>query len=332
LKEFLFFYFKKMRKNLPKLSAAAIHDNAVRRTSYLTQLDNIPHLKHEGYFGRHSASWKLYREPIVLLGGIRALLLQIAHPAIADGVNRYSNFQEDALDRGRRTFMAMAKIYFAEADVARQTAIKLHTIHSYIRGTCVEKNGQVRNYCANDPDLLLWVLATLIDTTFLVFDTISPGKNEEVKTRFYEETRTTALLMGIPSTVYPPTLSEFNTYFQRMLEQELGVDDTSMALAAAILDNRYSSKKLSTALAVGFLPTSLTDAFGLEATPAVNRRFQRLIKRVKMVYSLIPTYLRFAPAWHQAHFRVAKAEGRRAKSLGRFYNWLSKKVAIPLGI
>lgn len=321
-----------MRKNLPPLSAAARQDNARRRVRFLTQLEAIPDMGVKGFFGPGSASWELYREPLVMLGGIRALLLQIAHPAIADGVSRYSNFQEDALDRGRRTFIAMAKIYFADAATARQTARQLHTIHSYIRGTFVNHKGDRRDYCANDPDLLLWVVATLIDTTYQVFDTILGPQSEETKQQFYRESKTTALLMGIPEDFYLPTLSEFQAYFSRMVGEELRVDDTTMKLANAILDNRYSSRRLATALAVGFLPEKLIRDFEMEDTPKVRRRFGRIIKITKTIYPLLPKYVRSAAAWHQAHYRLARQEGRSPALLGRFYAWLAKKMHVPLGI
>jgi uncharacterized protein (DUF2236 family) len=321
-----------MKKHFPPLSKEAAADNKVRLAKFNDLLEGIPHKGMEGYFGPNSASWALYREPWVLIGGIRALMLQIAHPAIADGVHRYSNFQEDALDRGRRTFMAMAKIYFAEAEVARKTAVQLHHIHSFIRGTYVLKSGAKKDYCANDPDLLLWVLATLIDTTFLVFDLLHNGMETSLKHQFYEETKVTAQLMGIPEEKFPPTLEDFNAYFKKVVDEELTVDLTCRQLAQAILDNRYSSKRIATALAVGLLPSTLSAALDLEDGPRVHRRFHRLIRRVKWTYKLIPPYLRYAPAWHQAHFRLAKDEGQRTKLLGHFYQWLSKKMHIPLGI
>ncbi len=318
-----------MPKELTKAEKA---DNAQRRQQFLRRLQAVPDRGVAGFFGPDSASWQLYREPVVLLGGIRALLLQIAHPAIADGVNRFSNFREDALDRGRRTFMAMAKIYFGDAEVARRTALQLHTIHSFIRGTYLPKQGPTVSYCANDPNLLLWVLATLIDTTYLVFDTIQGPLSENMKEQFYRESKTTALLMGIPEDLYPPTLADFQQYFSDTVAQELYINETTMQLATAILDNRYSSKRLSEALAVGFLPKKLIDDFHLKDMPKVRRRFGRIIRLARAFQALTPRYLRTAPAWHQAHHRLARSEGCSPKYLGRFYVWLGEKMRIPLGI
>lgn len=315
-----------------ELTQAEKTDNALRRQRFLQQLGHLPDFGVSGFFGPGSASWQLYREPVVLLGGIRALLLQIAHPAIADGVNRYSNFREDALDRGRRTFMAMAKIYFGDAETARQTALQLHTIHSFIRGAYTDKEGKSISYCANDPELLLWVLATLIDTTYQVFEAVKGPLPEYMKVQFYKESKTTALLMGIPAAYFPPTLDDFRNYFSKTVAEDLHVNDTTMQLAAAILDNRYSGKRLSEALAVGFLPKKLIAAFHLKDTPKVRRRFDRVIRIARALQALTPLYLRTAPAWHQAHYRLDKNEGRSPKWLGRFYVWLGEKMHIPLGI
>ncbi len=321
-----------MKKTIPNLSEADKKNNALKKEAFLLQLSQIPHQGTAGFFGPHSISWQLYREPLVLVGGIRALLLQIAHPAIADGVQRYSNFQEDALERGKRTFMAMAKIYFGDVEVAKKTALQLHTIHSFIKGTYKDQKDNIKSYGANDPDLLLWVLATLIDTTFLVFEKIKGILSTQQKQQFFEEAKTTAFLMGIPENSFPANLQEFNHYFSHTIKNELRVDETSLSLARAILNNRYSSKRISEALALGFLPEKLIVAFELDLSKTTSKRFKRIIKRIKFFYFLFPAYLRYAPAWHQARFRMAKAEGRRGKLLGRFYHWLSKRMRIPLGI
>src|SRR4051812_46054784 len=98
-------------------------------------------------------------EVILLLGGGRALLMQLAHPQVAAGVADHSGFAEDPYGRLRRTLDATYTIVFgteAEADlVARQ----LFAVHERVTGP---------DYRANDPELLMWVHATLVDTALRV--------------------------------------------------------------------------------------------------------------------------------------------------------------------
>jgi uncharacterized protein (DUF2236 family) len=89
----------------------------------------------EGYFGPDSATWEVYRESVFLLGGVRALLLQVAHPAIADGVARFSNFQTDAFGRAFRTFLAMGTLYYGNRAQAESVCQRLERIHTSITGS-----------------------------------------------------------------------------------------------------------------------------------------------------------------------------------------------------
>lgn len=281
-----------------------------------------------GYFGPESITWQLYREPVFLCGGIRALLLQVAHPSVADGVARFSNFKSDPFGRGYRTFKAMATIYFGSKTQAEQTAKQLWRMHSSIKGVVPGA------YSANDPDLLLWVLATLVETTLQVYRRIPlPGLSVDWPTRFYEESKITARLLGIPEGIYPPDLQAFEQYFQSMLSGGLlGSHANCREVALAIVQHRKAPKKLAILLASGWLPSSLCTRLGIPVHPDDFRRLDRFLRRFSCVYRLIPKALRWSPAYHQARFRIAQASGNAPSNSGRFFNWLGKRMKIPLGL
>lgn len=288
----------------------------------------MPHTNTLGYFGPHSATWLLYREPLVLLGGIRALLLQVAHPSVADGVARFSQFQSDPFGRGYRTFAAMAQIYFGSSTQAEQTAQHLSRMHSGIRG------GIPQTYSANQPDLLLWVLATLTDTTLWVYGQMPmAGLPPDWRVRFYEESKVAARLLGIPEEVYPPDLAAFEAYFQGMLSGGLlGGHPVCQEVAQAILRHPRTPTKMALRLAAGGLPPVLCQRLGIEADVHSEARLSRFLKRFFRVYRLIPKALRWNPAYHQAQYRVARAAGKPTSLTGRFFHWLSKRMAIPMGL
>ncbi|MCE7925672.1 MAG: DUF2236 domain-containing protein [Haliscomenobacteraceae bacterium CHB4] len=312
-----------------------------------------------GYFGPDTITWHLYREPIFVLGGVRALLLQIAHPAVADGVARYSGFQADPFGRGYRTFAAMAMIYFGNRKQAEATAQRLWRIHSAIRGTypisdcglriadSTTPESAIRNpksairnpqseipYSANDPDLLFWVLATLTETTLQVYERL-PFLNlpPDWKERFYEESKIAAHLLGIPDSAYPPDLQSFYCQFKEILNGELpGSTATCREMAQAIVRHPRAPKKWAALFAAGWLPASLCSRLGIEAGENPEIRLEKWIRRFGRVYCLIPVWLRYNPAYHQAQYRIAKANGKAPTPAGRFFTWLGRRMKVPLGL
>ena len=259
-------------------------------------------------------TWKLYREPFILLGGMRALLLQIAHPAIAEGVKLFSNFHEEYLHRAHRTFSAMATLYFGDTRQAMKTARRLYQMHSMIRGTVTFKNNgheYAKKFTAKNPELLCWVLATLVDTTLIIYEKLYTPLSIEEKEQFFQESKTTASLMGIPLEKYPKDLFHFYQYYHRMLRSDqLDVGDTAIQLSKIILRPPYFGQRLLLNMAAGSLPSKFAQAYGLKQTRKSIRRFERLIWISKFIYKIMPRSLSLAPPYHQAQYRVLKSNKR----------------------
>ena len=115
-----------------------------------------------GLYGPGSEAWRLNREAMLLLGaGPRALLLQIAHPAVAAGVDDHSDFRADPWRRLAGTLRSYLTIVYGSTGAARAEIRRLNTLHRGITGP---------GYAARDPDLSLWVHATLVDSTMAVDD------------------------------------------------------------------------------------------------------------------------------------------------------------------
>ncbi len=309
----------------------------------------------EGYFGPNSVTWQLYREPIFVLGGVRALILQIAHPAVADGVARYSGFQSDPFGRGYRTFAAMATIYFGTKKQADETAQRLWRIHSAIQGqystpdsrfqtpdsrlqTSDSKlqtpNFKLQTYSANDPDLLLWVLATLTDTTLQVYNRLPfLDLPPDWRERFYEESKVAARVLGIPDEAYPPDLQAFEKYFSEILNSELlGSSPTCRDMAQAIVQHPRAPKRWASLFTAGWLPAPLCERLDIDAGENPELRLEKWVRRFGRFYRFLPGWLRYNPAYHQAKYRIAKAKNESPTLAGRFFHWLGKRVKIPLGL
>jgi len=112
--------------------------------------------------GPGSISWRVNREAALLLGGGRALLMQVAHPLVAAGVAEHSDFQRDPLARLNRTMELSLALTFGSREEVRAAARQINRTHERVSGI---------GYQALDPELLLWVHATLIDSALLSYRT-----------------------------------------------------------------------------------------------------------------------------------------------------------------
>jgi len=222
-----------------------------------------------GMFGPDSEAWRLDREAMVLLGaGPRALLLQIADPAVAAGVDEHSNFREDPWRRLDGTLRSYERIIYGSTSAARGEIRRLNALHRGIRGT---------GYDARDPVLALWVHATLIDSTVVANDAWLGPLPRERAARFYEETLPIARAFGVPAAMLPGDLDAFDDYIAERLAPGGGVEvtDTARELAVTILHPPLPGVLARLPLdpraygwtlwpAIGLLPATVRDQYGLK--------------------------------------------------------------------
>src|SRR4051794_6004331 len=136
-----------------------------------------------GLFGPDSLTWRVNREGALLLGGGRALLLQVAHPSVAAGVAQHSNYREDPFGRLYRTLDTVTTVVFGSTAEAKEAAARLHRIHTRVKGET--EDGAA--YVATDPTLIMWVHATLVDTSLLVYETYVGPLSQAEREQYYEE-------------------------------------------------------------------------------------------------------------------------------------------------
>lgn len=281
----------------------------------------------KGYFGPESMTWLIYREPTIILGSMRALLLQIAHPYIAKGVAMYSNFEKDTIGRAHRTFLSMVRIWFGDISTANNSARRLHNIHSMIRGQMVwetEDETIVNPFCANDPDLLYWVLATLIDTSLVLFEKTVRKLTSKEREQFYEESKITAQLMGIPLSEYPENLYQFYIRYNKVLnDNTLQLLNEGTKIKTALFKTPYPIRRINEILAEGFFPEPVKKIFGFKPGKTI---LNGIIFLAKITTRLMPNDLRFPPHYHQAKYRLALSDRRRPRLIEKIHYWISTHI------
>lgn len=232
----------------------------------------------------------LASEPLVGLAAGRALLMQLAHPAVARGVAEHSDFADRPLARlfGTLDFLLIAT-YGTPEQVGR-IAAKVRGIHTTVRG---------EGYSGNDPDLQLWVNATLIDSALHVHERLMRGDDPGFAEAYYRQARIVADVLGCPLESQPADLAAFRAYMAGTLA-ELRVTATAREVADAVLWPRrlralvpaHAVFRLVTA---ALLPEELRDQFGLPWTPARRRAASALLRTAALTHRLTPAPLRRPP-------------------------------------
>lgn len=279
----------------------------------------------EGLYGPQSVTWLMNREPAILLGGLRAILLQIAHPAVAEGVSENSNFRTDIIGRARRTFSAMYQLSFGHLEEAIGAAKRLHSLHERTRGAV-----EGTSYRANDPKLLWWVLATLIDTTPRLYETFHRPLTQPERERFYQEAKLAAAQFAIPRSLVPETTQDFAAYFKDMLEGDtLRAGQTSRELASHLFNSPYRVGSFDKIISAGFLSPRWRAAFALQWGTQEQAVFNAVVTAGRAAIRATPERLRFVTAYHQAMLRVALSKGETPSLQGRLLNWLAPRIKLP---
>ena len=117
-----------------------------------------------GLFGPGSAVWQVHGSIATLVGGVRALLLQAAHPAPLSGVAEHSRYESDPLGRLAGTTRWLTVTTFAATEVTNQEAARVNAMHAQVKGNFINKQGEVQSYQAKDPRFLLWVHCAFTDS------------------------------------------------------------------------------------------------------------------------------------------------------------------------
>jgi uncharacterized protein (DUF2236 family) len=283
---------------------------------------------HIGFFGPASVCWRINREPGLLLGGLRALALQFAHPAVAAGVVQASGFRQDVLGRLRRTFANRYEIIFGDVETAIQASQRVFNLHNHVRGVVpaeVSTPYKGQPYQANSPDLLMWVHATLVDTALVIYEALCGEVGHAEKAQYYAENKVVAVLSGLPWEDQPATLEDFYTYWEDMLNgPELEVGPTARGLMQELFNLPLMRTRIDEVLTAGLLPSQIREAYHLPGDDKNRRRHDRLIRTVRTLYRTLPPFYRAVPAYHQALIRLSLHAGQRPSRYGRFINWIDQ--------
>jgi uncharacterized protein (DUF2236 family) len=281
-----------------------------------------------GLFGPGSISWRVNREAVLFAGGGRAALLQLAHPAVSHAIEQHSPTKRDPQGRFVRTFTNVYAMLFGDLQHTVEAARRVHKTHARIRGPVTEPGGlfaQGDRYEANDRAALLWVFATLIDTTLKTYSLLVRPLSRDERERYYAESKLFGQLFGIPPELFPSDYDAFTRYFADTVDSGLlHVTQYAKDLARFLLASptplfapAMGGYRVFTA---GLLPPSLREAYGFEQGAARQAAFWLEVRALRAGLRVLPARLRFVPAYIDAKRRM---QGKGPDRVGR---WLEQLV------
>jgi uncharacterized protein (DUF2236 family) len=192
-----------------------------------------------GYFDDPSMLRRVHRERALALAGPRALLMQAAHPLAVAGLLAHSTGVDDPYERLARTADVMGTIGFGERADADRVTRTVRAMHRRVSGKLREPVGPYpagTAYRADDPELLLWVLFTLVDSGLVVYRTYVGSMSREEEAAYWEDYRVVGRLFGLRLRQMPRTLADLDDYRHSMLEGDrLYVTDWARERARAIV-------------------------------------------------------------------------------------------------
>jgi len=251
----------------------------------------------DGLFEPDSISWRVDRESVVLAGGTCALLMQIAHPAVAAGVDAYSDFRSDPFARLRRTLGASWAIVFGDRSSAERAIRRINAVHELVSGVVSETG---RPYRALDPALLLWVHATLVDTALRMHDRFVAPLSPAEMNDYHLEAAEVAVRLGVPEALLPPTLAELRAWMDDLIASgEVQVGPTARSLMPAILyPTRFPPRLVWDAAhlaSLSILDPRIRRQYGLPWSRRRERGVARLATASRRIVPLLPPAVRHVP-------------------------------------
>jgi uncharacterized protein (DUF2236 family) len=263
----------------------------------------------DGYFTDASMLRIVHRERALALSGPRALLMQAAHPLAVKGLLAHSTAMDEPYDRLARTAETMSTIGFGSREAADAVTARVREMHKRVRGKLREPVGKYpvgTPYRADQPELLMWVLFTLVDSGIVVYRKYVRSMSREQEAAYWEDYKVVGELFGLKRADMPDTLDDLDAYRREMLEGDtLLVTDWARKKARQIVLEPpipwIARPLLETAnfITIALLPDRIRREYGFSSLPPVALRKlvvaggAEYVKRA--VVPFLPDRLRFTP-------------------------------------
>lgn len=192
-----------------------------------------------GYFTDASPLRRVVGHRMTALSGPRALLLMAAHPVAFQGFFAHTGALDDPYARLRRTTRVLDAIAFGPRSRADRLTAHVRAMHRRVRGTLTEDAGRFpagTPYRADDPGLLLWILASMADSALLVYSKYVRALDRAQRDALWRDYRVVGRLFGLREADMPADIEAFDEYMAAMVASgDLFVTDRAREVAVEIV-------------------------------------------------------------------------------------------------
>lgn len=237
---------------------------------------------------------KVAREGLLIAGGASAILLQVAMPGVAKGVDEHSNFAYRPIRRLDSTMTYIYCMTFGNKEEKRAVIEAVHKAHASVRGA---------DYSADDPELQMWVAATLYATGIFMYEEafgpLDPREADEI----YREWSVMAESLRVPPGVWPKDRKAFWEYWDEQVAK-LEITPHAQRVAEDLLHNKrlpllarpfMPMVRLTTTY---MLPASVREGYGLETSQLGLYVYKSLVFITRITYPALPDSIRLYPMNH----------------------------------
>ena len=243
---------------------------------------------------------RINAERFVLAGWSRAILMQLAHPLVAQGVADHSTFRGGlftAAVRLHHTVAAMRRLTFGPAEASRRALAGILAIHTRVHGTLQQPVGRYpagTPYSAEDPALVLWVHATLLDSLPLIYGHVIEPLSPVALDAWCLESAPVAVALGARPDDVPVTWAALQAHLVDMRASgALVVGAAARELAGDVLAPRLSSliapaRWVNRTVTIGLLPADLRAQYGFGWGPAEDRSLARALVALRRLRRVTP--------------------------------------------
>jgi len=256
------------------------------------------------FFTNDSMIRRVQRESVVGLSGPRTLLMQAAHPVAFAGFFAHTGALDEPYERLQRTVRVLGLIGFGDKAEAQRATRRVRAIHRRIHGELPAAAGRFpagTPYSADDPALLLWILACMADSALVVYERYVRSPSRAERDAFWQDYRVVGREFGLRDADMPEEIEDLDRYMTGMVEgDDLFVTPAARELALEIVMRPpvplHARPMLEVAnfVTVGLLPARVRRMYGFSWDPAralVLRGGAEYAKRA--VVPLLPGRLRY---------------------------------------
>ena len=261
-----------------------------------------------GILAPDSVARRLNRESFLLLGGTAALLLQVAHPLVAAGVDQHSGFRRDPFGRLLRTLDTTLAAVFGTTPTARGALRRIDRRHVPVRGHSTTGVP----YAAHDPRLLVWVQVTLVLTSVRLYELVLGRLPDADREAYWREARFFAGELGATDDALPATYADVLAYERAMLAHEVIPDATAVAVAR---DVRRPFRWLPAivswpldAFTAALVPEPVRSALGLRYRARERLWARAVIIALRWLVPRLPDRIRVVPQARAYEARLGRAQ------------------------